>query len=205
MGRMSPAILDVAMVRRAAQGRWHHILTALAISVPNHPRKHAPCPTCGGKDRFRFDDRDGNGSWFCNRCDPQAGDGFALIMLVRHCSFPEALGFVAEILGIHPTARASPRLPVPPALKHVDRRALAFKFELAALDLRLRAERIAAAAAQINIVSLNDEELDHALELLDQGHADIARADLFEHVADVVRLQDVLERKKTDASYTRVA
>ena len=31
---------------------------------------------CGGKDRYRFDDQDGTGSWFCNRCGgkQQTGD-----------------------------------------------------------------------------------------------------------------------------------
>lgn len=68
------------MVKSAAQGRWHTILANLQISVPNNPRQHSPCPTCGGKDRFRFDDQDGGGSWYCNVCDPRAGDGIALVM-----------------------------------------------------------------------------------------------------------------------------
>jgi len=32
---------------------------------------------CGGKDRWRFDDRDGLGTYFCSNCG--AGDGFTLL------------------------------------------------------------------------------------------------------------------------------
>lgn len=95
--------LDAATVREAARGRWAStILPALNISVPEHARKHGPCPTCGGKDRFRFDDREGLGTWFCNQCDSRSGDGFRLIQNVQRCSFPESLAIVAGILGLEP-------------------------------------------------------------------------------------------------------
>jgi len=32
---------------------------------------------CGGTDRFRYDDRKGRGTWFCNQCG--SGDGFDLL------------------------------------------------------------------------------------------------------------------------------
>ncbi|MDI5829610.1 hypothetical protein MJN51_36035, partial [Salmonella enterica subsp. enterica serovar Kentucky] len=44
----------------------------IEVNVPDSPRRHAPCPACGGKDRFRFDDN-GRGSFICNQCG--AGDG----------------------------------------------------------------------------------------------------------------------------------
>ena len=91
---------DLSTIRLAARGRWPSILPALGIAVPDNPRKHSPCPTCGGRDRFRFDDRDGFGSWFCNQCDPHAGDGFALVMNVQQLNFREALYRVAGVLGL---------------------------------------------------------------------------------------------------------
>ena len=100
---VSAAILDAAEVRQAAQGRWQNILSALSIEVSIHPRKHTACPSCGGKDRFRFDDQEGRGSWYCNQCDPHAGDGFALVMNVRRCSFQMALELVSGTLGIAAT------------------------------------------------------------------------------------------------------
>jgi hypothetical protein len=40
-----------------------------------HKNRHQACPVCGGSDRFRFDDKEGRGTWFCNQCG--AGDGLA--------------------------------------------------------------------------------------------------------------------------------
>lgn len=90
-------------IRREAMGRWRGVLSALSIEVPASSKEHGPCPTCGGKDRFRFDDENGRGSWFCNQCIPHAGDGFRLVQNAKRCSFPEALQFVAGVLGVQPT------------------------------------------------------------------------------------------------------
>ncbi|WP_245911073.1 primase-helicase zinc-binding domain-containing protein [Neisseria iguanae] len=38
-----------------------------------------------GKDRFRYDDLDGQGTFFCNQYG--AGDGFSLIMHYLNCDF----------------------------------------------------------------------------------------------------------------------
>lgn len=91
--------LDAQSVRDAAKGQWRHIVTRLGIHVPASPKQHGPCPACGGKDRFRFDDQEGRGTWFCNQCSPQAGDGFALIQNVFSCDFPHALETVALEIG----------------------------------------------------------------------------------------------------------
>lgn len=40
-------------------------------------RQHQPCPLCGGKDRFNYDDKNGRGAYFCNQCG--AGDGITLL------------------------------------------------------------------------------------------------------------------------------
>jgi putative DNA primase/helicase len=61
-----------------ARGRWREILPALGIAASFLVNRHGPCPLCGGKDRFRFDDKDGSGSYFCNQCGPGPG-----IMLIR--------------------------------------------------------------------------------------------------------------------------
>ncbi|CDH00938.1 DUF927 domain-containing protein [Xenorhabdus bovienii] len=72
-------IPSVTEIVKAANGRWFYILNNLGVSVPeNH--KHGACPKCGGKDRFRFDDKNGKGTWFCNHCG--SGDGLDLIKLV---------------------------------------------------------------------------------------------------------------------------
>lgn len=94
--------LDVDEIRERARGNWRSILGSLGLILPATAMKHGPCPSCGGKDRFRFDDKDGLGSWYCNQCEPRAGDGFALIMNVFSCDFAHALETVSLELGHSP-------------------------------------------------------------------------------------------------------
>lgn len=84
-------------VTSAAANNWPHVLAGLHIDVPDSPRKHAPCPACGGADRFRFDDN-GRGSFICNQCG--AGDGLDLIKRVNNCDTTEAAQLAADVLGI---------------------------------------------------------------------------------------------------------
>jgi len=71
----------------AARGRWPDLLQQLGgLTAEQLTDKHQPCPLCGGKDRYRFDDQDGSGSWFCNKCGGKAGTGGAgsgMDMLMR--------------------------------------------------------------------------------------------------------------------------
>lgn len=95
-------------VRRAAQGRWPAVLLALGVGADYLRDKHGPCPSCGGKDRFRFDDKDGRGTYICNNCGP--GDGFALLSLVHGWDAKDCLRHVAGQLGMA-DGSTSPRLP----------------------------------------------------------------------------------------------
>lgn len=61
-------------VFEAAKGRWREILAEFGVSNDFLNPRHGPCPFCGGKDRYRFDDRDGRGTFYCSQCGP--GDGF---------------------------------------------------------------------------------------------------------------------------------
>lgn len=74
--------------RDLARGNWKNILPSLGVDASFLKAKHGPCPNCGGKDRFRFDDKDGTGSFYCNQCG--AGDGFTLLMTVNCWGFVEA-------------------------------------------------------------------------------------------------------------------
>jgi putative DNA primase/helicase len=76
-------------LRDRAQGRWAALLTTFGIDRRYLTGKHGPCPICrDGRDRFRFDDKDGRGTWICSVCG--AGDGFALLMQVKGWDFKEA-------------------------------------------------------------------------------------------------------------------
>jgi putative DNA primase/helicase len=79
-------------------GRWESILTSLGIAPEFLSKKHGPCPLCGGKDRWRFDNKDGRGTWFCS--NDGAGDGFALIQKINGWSFVQAAREVERVLGV---------------------------------------------------------------------------------------------------------
>lgn len=66
---------------------WQSILAGIGIPAGALVNRHGPCPVCGGKDRFRFDNRQGHGTFFCNQCG--AGDGPKLAMLFRGWSFKD--------------------------------------------------------------------------------------------------------------------
>ncbi|MEY5509298.1 primase-like DNA-binding domain-containing protein, partial [Salmonella enterica subsp. enterica serovar Corvallis] len=51
----------------------------------------------GGSDRFRFDDKEGRGTWFCNQCG--AGDGLKLVEKVFGVTPSEAAGKVNAVTG----------------------------------------------------------------------------------------------------------
>jgi putative DNA primase/helicase len=108
-------------INEAAKGQWPSILGALAgLTGKQLEDKHGPCPLCGGTDRYRFDDKDGNGSWFCNKCGGKtqsggAGSGMDLLMRKNNWDFKRAASEVSRHLGI---AKSRPEPPVKNAEAH---------------------------------------------------------------------------------------
>lgn len=85
-------------------GRWHGILTALRVDEQYLTNKHGPCPICQtGKDRYRWDNKDGRGTFFCSSCG--SGDGFQLLMRVNGWHFVQAAKEVERVIGIAGTDR----------------------------------------------------------------------------------------------------
>ncbi len=82
--------MNVTETVKQACGHWPRILPALGVKVIKN--RHQSCPVCGGSDRFRFDDKEGRGTWFCNQCG--AGDGLKLVEKVFSVSASEAAGKV---------------------------------------------------------------------------------------------------------------
>lgn len=106
---MTQFVTDVVI---NAQGRWPELLSAIGISTPSHG-KHGPCPCCGGRDRFRLDDKQGRGTWICNHCG--YGDGLDLVAKVTGSSLKSAAEMIASQLGLpvgglSPTERGRLRL-----------------------------------------------------------------------------------------------
>lgn len=89
-------------IKQAANGNWKFILTSLGIDAALLKKRHGPCPACGGEDRFRFDDKHGDGTWFCSHCKP--GDGFELLANVHGWDFRKCLEEVHKVLGGYPLA-----------------------------------------------------------------------------------------------------
>lgn len=90
--------LDAAQVRADAAGKWPSILTACGLDKGYLTNRPGPCPICQeGKDRYRFDDKDGRGTFYCNQCG--SGDGFALLQKVKGWGFGEALREVSALAG----------------------------------------------------------------------------------------------------------
>src|SRR5665213_2681777 len=80
-----------------ARGRSRQILPQLGIDTQFLINKHGPCPLCGGVDRFRFDDKDGSGSYYCNQCGP--GVGLILVRKRNNLDYGAACREVDKILG----------------------------------------------------------------------------------------------------------
>lgn len=77
---------------------WRQMLSVLGVDERFLKNKHGPCPACGGKDRFRFDNRKTHGDFFCGGCG--AGDGFQLLMRVNRWTFAEARLQVISAAGL---------------------------------------------------------------------------------------------------------
>ncbi len=93
------------IVKEAARHQWRWLLPALGIPDGFLNKQHGPCPTCSGSDRFRFDDKDGRGTYFCNQCG--AGDGFRLLELANGWTAKQALRAVSEALKVAPKVVAA--------------------------------------------------------------------------------------------------
>lgn len=85
---------------------WINILRDLGVDDSYLRNRHGPCPICGGKDRYRFDNRHGRGDYFCSKCG--AGDGFKLVMGALGIGFREARSQVMEKAGLSEESSAKP-------------------------------------------------------------------------------------------------
>ncbi len=90
-------LINIEQVKNAARGQWLDIFHCAGMDVKAN-KKHSACPVCGGKDRFRMDDKGGDGTFYCNSCG--AGDGLKLLELHFNDQFIEGLKFAANYLGI---------------------------------------------------------------------------------------------------------
>ncbi|EAM8777845.1 DUF927 domain-containing protein [Salmonella enterica] len=96
----------VSETARLARGNWRDIYQRLGVKIPENG-KHGACPKCGGKDRFRMDDIDGKGTYFCNHCGN--GDGLDLVKKVFSVNAYQAAEKVREVLSVMPVTNTPAR------------------------------------------------------------------------------------------------
>lgn len=82
------------------QGRWDSILISFGIEKKILNRINQPCPFCGGKDRFRYVNKTGNGFWICNQCAPEGADGFEFLIRMYESDFKSIAKMVEDRLGM---------------------------------------------------------------------------------------------------------
>ena len=126
------------------------------------------------------------------------GERGLLVKCWAECTLDEitaALGIEIKDLFFD-TATTHGRRPTPKPVK-IDLVALAFRFELGALDRRLRAEHINQVVNAISINELPDHDLDRLVDAVARAYADIERAELLEGVADGLRAKAFARKERT--------
>lgn len=105
-----------------ARHHWAEILAGLGIDRTFLRNRHGPCPICKGVDRYRWDNKDGGGGFYCSQHGP--GTGMTLLMQFHGWSFKQACDRVDAFLGQNYTmeTRAVPRRPPPPVRDDRDKR-----------------------------------------------------------------------------------
>ncbi len=94
--------LDFPSILQSAQGNWlTTIFPSVGITLKGNPNHHQPCPLCGGHDRFRCDNKNGDGTWICNNCG--AGKGYTLVKKYTGAETYEVYEMIANALGIDGT------------------------------------------------------------------------------------------------------
>lgn len=81
----------------AAAGKWRGILLELGAPESALRDRHGPCPFCGGTDRFRFDNRQGSGSFICGQCG--AGNGMDFAMRLTGQPFRDVAARIDALIG----------------------------------------------------------------------------------------------------------
>jgi putative DNA primase/helicase len=74
--------------------QWVALLQKYGVPASSLTGKGAPCPICGGNDRFTYDNKRGRGDWVCRKCnngDRKAGDGYELICKTTGMAFWELM------------------------------------------------------------------------------------------------------------------
>lgn len=129
--------MDYQELKTKTQGRWYSILTSAGIPASYLDGKPGPCPiTQAGVDRFVYDDKDGNGSWFCRVCSPHRGDGIGLIQKVIGLSFIDAKKIVMDAMGEGGNNFKMDKAQTKPGMSETDKKEMLNKIWNSSTDLQ---------------------------------------------------------------------
>ena len=96
-------LLDFDAIRAAAVGNYVSTIFPVAgISFTKPAHQHQSCPMCGGSNRFRCDDKRGEGTWICSQCG--AGNGFMLVQQYTGLDVYDTNKLIAEAIGLNATS-----------------------------------------------------------------------------------------------------
>jgi len=99
-------LLDFDAIRAAAIGNYvSTIFPAAGISFTKVAHQHQACPMCGGSNRFRCDDKRGEGTWICSQCG--AGNGFMLVQQYTGLDVYETNKLIAGAIGLDATSEVT--------------------------------------------------------------------------------------------------
>ncbi|MGE6329725.1 primase-helicase zinc-binding domain-containing protein [Psychrobacter pacificensis] len=98
--------LDFEAIRAAAVGNYvSTIFPAAGITFSKPAHQHQSCPMCAGNDRFRCDDKRGEGTWICSQCG--AGNGFMLVQQYTGLDVYETNKLIAGAIGLDATSEVT--------------------------------------------------------------------------------------------------
>lgn len=84
-------------VIEAARGKWHGILPQFGIATRFLSKQRGPCPICGGKDRYFWDNKEGRGTFYCNQCG--AGSGVQLVAMFNNWTIKQTIQEIEKVVG----------------------------------------------------------------------------------------------------------
>ncbi len=115
--------LDFEAIRAAAVGNYvSTIFPAAGITFSKAPHQHQACPMCGGSDRFRCDDKRGEGTWICSQCG--AGNGFMLVKEFTNLDVYDTNKLIASAIGLDATSTVTDEQRVEWQSQQVEREAV---------------------------------------------------------------------------------
>lgn len=99
-------------IMKLCRHRWHEVIGELTrVKSTTFNGKPQPCPLCGGKDRFRYMNRNGDGTYICRVCG--SGSGWDLLAKLLSVDHATAAARVKEAFGdkapLEPPATRRPK------------------------------------------------------------------------------------------------